>query len=90
MLDALIGRYVRHLNQRLMSFRASPGDARLPEPDADKRYLLYLHVPFCVVLCPFCSFHRVEFREDRATQYFNALQDEIRRGTGIGCRFGEV
>ena len=90
MLDALIGRYVRHLNQRLMSFSASPGTAALPAPDPDKRYLLYLHVPFCVVLCPFCSFHRVEFREDRATRYFEALQEEIRRVTAMGYRFGEV
>jgi coproporphyrinogen III oxidase-like Fe-S oxidoreductase len=90
MLDALIGRYVRHLNQRLMNFRASPGGARLPAPDPDRRYLLYLHVPFCVVLCPFCSFHRVEVREDRATRYFSALQAEIRRVTDMGYRFSEV
>jgi len=47
---------------------------RIPPGDPDRRYMLYLHVPFCVVLCPFCSFHRVEFREDRATRYFTALQ----------------
>jgi len=90
MIDNLIGRYVRHLNQRLMSFGASPAEVRLPEPDPDKRYLLYLHIPFCVVLCPFCSFHRVEFRKDRATLYFDALQREISRITERGYRFGEV
>jgi coproporphyrinogen III oxidase-like Fe-S oxidoreductase len=89
-VDKLISRYVRHLNQRLMSFQAAPGDVRLPEPDPGKQYLLYLHIPFCVVLCPFCSFHRVEFREDRATEYFQALQQEIRLVTDMGYRFSDV
>lgn len=90
MLDKLVGRYVRHLNQRLMNFSDSAGPVSLPAPDPDKQYLLYLHVPFCVVLCPFCSFHRVEFQEDKATQYFHALQNEIRLVTEQGYRFGEV
>jgi len=89
-LDNLIGRYVRHLNQRLMAFDGSTGEISLPSPDPDKHYLLYLHIPFCVVLCPFCSFHRVEFQEDRATYYFDALKREIRMATDIGYRFGEV
>lgn len=88
--EELISRYVRHLNQRLMSFQSAEGEVCLTEPDPDKQYLLYLHIPFCVVLCPFCSFHRVEFREDRATQYFAALQQEIRAVTGLGFRFREL
>lgn len=90
MIDKLISRYVRHLNQRLMNFGAAPGEVRFPDPDPDKRYLLYLHIPFCVVLCPFCSFHRVEFQKDKATQYFEALQQEISRITERGYRFGEM
>ena len=90
MLDGLISRYVRHLNQRLMSFGEPGGPVELPRPDPDKHYLLYLHIPFCVVLCPFCSFHRVEFQEDRARRYFRALQEEIALVTERGYRFGEV
>ncbi len=90
MIENLISRYVRHLNQRLMAFGPEPGEVRLPDPDPDKRYLLYLHIPFCVVLCPFCSFHRVEFRKDKATQYFEALQREIRSVTERGYQFGEL
>lgn len=90
MLDRLIGRYARHLNQNLMTFRESSADTRLPSPDPDKRYLLYLHIPFCAVLCPFCSFHRVEFREGRAKRYFEALQKEISHVTDMGFRFGEL
>ncbi len=90
MLDNLVSRYIRHLSHRLMNFESPPGDVRLPEPDSDRGYLLYLHIPFCVVLCPFCSFHRVEFRAERASQYFEALQQEILQITERGYRFEEV
>jgi coproporphyrinogen III oxidase-like Fe-S oxidoreductase len=90
MFDNLIARYVRSLNERLMNFPSAMGNVEFPSPDPDHRYLLYLHIPFCVVLCPFCSFHRVEFREDRATRYFDALQQEIGLLTDAGYRFGEL
>lgn len=73
-----------------MSFGDSAATVNLPAADPEKQYLLYLHIPFCVVLCPFCSFHRVQFREDRARQYFSALRAEIRQATEAGFRFHEV
>jgi coproporphyrinogen III oxidase-like Fe-S oxidoreductase len=51
---------------------------------------LYLHVPFCEVLCPYCSFHRVRFEEGKARQYFAALRDEIRRYHERGYVFNGV
>ena len=45
---------------------------------------LYIHIPFCKTLCPFCCFNRYLFKEDRARQYFIHLRKEldlyIRRG----------
>ncbi len=73
-----------------MTFPDAPGDIRLPEPNPERHYLLYLHIPFCVVLCPFCSFHRVQFKEDRARQYFDALRKEIRIATDTGYTFSEL
>jgi coproporphyrinogen III oxidase-like Fe-S oxidoreductase len=40
--------------------------------------LLYVHIPFCVSLCPYCSFHRVAYEESRARSYFTALGQELR------------
>jgi coproporphyrinogen III oxidase-like Fe-S oxidoreductase len=62
----------------------------VPEAAPDRTYMLYLHVPFCQVLCPFCSFHRVEYRESKAHRYFGALRQEIRLAKEAGYRFDEV
>ncbi|MDD5475765.1 MAG: coproporphyrinogen III oxidase family protein [Syntrophales bacterium] len=39
--------------------------------------LLYLHVPFCESLCPYCSFNRVVFDEAVCRRYFHALRKEM-------------
>jgi coproporphyrinogen III oxidase-like Fe-S oxidoreductase len=44
----------------------------------EKPRLLYLHVPFCEELCPYCSFHRIRFDESVAGKYFQALRREIK------------
>ena len=38
---------------------------------------LYIHIPFCRTLCPFCCFNRYLFREDKARQYFKQLKGEL-------------
>ncbi len=88
--DALIDHMARRIGGRHLTFGDSTADAGLPGPALNRRYLLYLHIPFCVVLCPFCSFHRVEFQRDRAEQYFRALHREIRIVTEAGYRFDEM
>ena len=62
----------------------------MPVGNPDTRYLLYLHVPYCMVLCPFCSFHRVRFKEDSALNYFECLRREIGYVTDLGYRFDEL
>ena len=48
-----------------------------PDPKPDTKYMLYLHVPFCQVLCPYCSFNRYVFHEDIARTYFKNLRREM-------------
>lgn len=52
--------------------------------------LLYIHVPFCEELCPYCSFHRVQFFKNEAQRYFRALRDEIRQYHRRGFLFSNV
>lgn len=39
---------------------------------------LYVHVPLCTSLCPFCPFHRVPHREWTSRDSFAVLRDELR------------
>ena len=59
-------------------------DAGLPGPRPGREYLLYVHVPFCERLCPYCSFNRFPFEEGRATAYFKRLREEMRLIADMG------
>jgi coproporphyrinogen III oxidase-like Fe-S oxidoreductase len=53
-------------------------EPRIPGPRAGREYLLYVHVPFCTRLCPYCSFNRFPFEEGRAREYFKRLRSEMK------------
>lgn len=42
-----------------------------------KRVGLYVHVPFCKNLCPFCPYNRVEYTDTLFELYENAVHNEI-------------
>lgn len=84
MFDALLGVAFRREARRAMRLRPSEGIASVPAAPV----FLYVHVPFCEVLCPYCSFHRVRFEEGRARRYFGALRREVRRYHELGYTFG--
>lgn len=89
-IDPLIGRLLSRMYERVLDFDESPTGTDLPAPATDESCLLYLHVPYCVVLCPFCSFHRVEFKRDSTRHYFDCLRREIELVSDMGYRFDEV
>lgn len=49
----------------------------IPEAVQERPRLLYLHVPFCEKLCPYCSFNRIVFDESLCRAYFRALRLEM-------------
>lgn len=89
-IEEFLGRFLRRVNHRLMSFPEVSDDTMLPTADPESKYLLYLHVPYCISLCPFCSFHRVEFERDSASRYFECLRREIDMHGDRGYRFDEL
>lgn len=48
---------------------------------------LYVHIPFCRRLCPFCCFNRYLFKEDTARQYFSDLKKELEMYRSRGFKF---
>jgi menaquinone C8-methyltransferase len=71
--------------------RFYPGSTLSPSPAADDTpRMLYMHVPFCEELCPYCSFHRVPFQERMARAYHDALRKEILMYSELGYRFKAI
>ncbi len=65
----------RAVTGRTRPFRLTP--ATPPWPQRLSSPGLYLHVPFCRNLCPYCPYHRVEYDADLFAAYTRAVKLEI-------------
>jgi len=87
--EIFLRRHVARLTRRYLT----PGGSSAyspPQPDRKAQYLLYIHIPFCEELCPFCSFLRVKFEPSLASAYFDALKKEIDAYHNLGYSFCSV
>ena len=76
MINQIITRIAKNQFAQALKFEEGPVPSLPPCTDKKQR-LLYIHIPFCEELCPYCSFHRVRFDEKPARRYFRALCQEI-------------
>jgi coproporphyrinogen III oxidase-like Fe-S oxidoreductase len=51
---------------------------------------LYVHIPFCRSLCPFCCFNRYLFQPDLARRYFGDLRRELELYRRRGFNFNSA
>jgi coproporphyrinogen III oxidase-like Fe-S oxidoreductase len=84
---AIAGKAARRQARQLMRFDAGPVEwpPRAVSPERVRQ--LYIHIPFCPHLCPFCTFHRVRFQADRIDSYYVALRRELAWYHERGFRF---
>ncbi len=74
--EYILTKYLRHYNSKNLIFNTHSNIVP-PEPSKDKKPLLYIHIPFCEELCPYCSFNRFKFDKNCAKKYFTSLKKEI-------------
>jgi len=85
LIDSFLLRAFSFRTRRFLQMAEAPW--RVPPAPREGSGCLYVHIPFCEVLCPFCSFHRVQHHHAQARRYFDSLREEIRRYHGAGFRF---
>lgn len=89
LIEHLLRYYAKRTTQHYLAFK--PGLSCEPQlPDRSKKYLLYIHIPFCANLCPYCSFVRIKFEPALAARYFEVLKKEIRTYFSLGYQFDSI
>ncbi|HPL96037.1 MAG TPA: coproporphyrinogen III oxidase family protein [Smithellaceae bacterium] len=86
MINEIVTRAARSRFARALKFEGG-GIPELPPCDDAVPRLLYIHIPFCEELCPYCSFHRVRLNEDLVIKYHAALRLEMALYRQRGYRF---
>ena len=87
-IDEFIAWFVRWSARSSFSFEEG-GHLVMPTAPVAPVHL-YVHIPFCVQLCPYCSFHRFPFEEHAGRSYFEALRRELAIYAERGFRFSSV
>ncbi|MBN2297560.1 MAG: coproporphyrinogen III oxidase family protein [Deltaproteobacteria bacterium] len=87
-IERFITMYMKHKTSQYLTFENS-SDIDAPEAPSESIHL-YVHIPFCEQLCPYCSFHRFVYDEDAAREYFHALKKELVMYHDLGFRFSGV
>jgi len=65
-------------NDQSFTFNSSQKDPlNLTQIKKLEKTNLYIHIPFCKSMCPYCPYNRVLFEENKLEKYFRSLFKEI-------------
>ena len=78
-IPALLGYITRREGRKFLKLTKNFDDSILKggSPEENDGVSLYIHIPFCRTLCPFCCFNRYLFSEEKARKYFKSLRKEL-------------
>ncbi|MDQ7785599.1 MAG: coproporphyrinogen III oxidase family protein, partial [Desulfomonilaceae bacterium] len=88
-VESVLTAYLKHKYSTLLQFESLEA-VEPPRPRPGVEYLLYVHIPFCEELCPYCSFNRFPFEKSLAQEYFGGLGREIAMYADLGYDFRSV
>ncbi len=89
MIENFLTKYLRWYNKKNLIFDDKK-EVVPPKWEPNKKLLLYIHIPFCEELCPYCSFNRFPFKENIAKKYFKSLKEEIKMYKEQGFNFYSI
>jgi len=91
MIPRFAGSVVRYEGKKFLRFAGDVDLTRIAAEGSTRgdRVSLYIHIPFCRTLCPFCCFNRYIFNEERARSYFADLRKEVDLYAGLGFKFND-
>jgi coproporphyrinogen III oxidase-like Fe-S oxidoreductase len=81
--------YLRPMMKSLLNIRQD-GILYLPPAKPGREYSLYIHIPFCETLCPYCSFNRFIYHEELSRGYFIDLRAELDMIARLGYQFNTM
>lgn len=94
LLEYILARYMRRFTGRLKPVASASAEKPAMAPSSPEAAnfpeMLYLHIPFCLELCPFCTFYRIPFEEETARRYFAALRTQLHSYKTRGYGFSTV
>jgi menaquinone C8-methyltransferase len=79
LIPDIAGWITRHEGKKFLRLEETFDESRLTSRilRPNEQISLYIHIPFCRKLCPFCCFNRYLFKEDEARAYFRYLKKEL-------------
>jgi len=91
MIPWFAGSVVRYEGKKFLRFTGDLDLSRIAAEGVTRRdrVSLYIHIPFCRTLCPFCCFNRYLFKEDQARRYFRDLRSEVDMYAALGFMFND-